>query len=308
MLGLECKSDCFTHNYLQMDNKNDARVFSLYTLQMSTFANNKDSVELLDGTVIPIEEIKKRKNEFLRKSLTDKDYKFTKRNSTLPHRIAFSSDDFIVFLIANPKKIKAEKNFQEVYYPNEPSIMVVFRVSDNKQAMVAIEKSSVFSSMEMVSDFIVNALRSILYEFELRPYLREKFDEQQFWTNVQHYSNRIKFIRFDFVKENNEDLYKNISEDLKDLASQTNSHNTVVQLTAETDGVLENINPQNKQLNGMVESASQGTSEIRMKVKGLKGVISTKGKSIKRQIDELELQGNRNDVLFILEMLFKDEK
>ncbi len=198
------------------------------------------------------------------------------------------------------------KEFHEVFYDNEPSILVVFQNIPEKQ-MIAIEKASeVFSSIDAVAEFIQKTLRYLLHEYKLMPYIRNIFDEKEFWALIADYKNRIKFIRFEFVKENNEELYKSIAGDLIDWTNEVNSHKTVLQITAPDEGVLENINQQNTQLNGMVHSASLGTSLVKVKVAEMKNTISTKGKTVKKEFKGLEIEGRDvNDVNFILQNIFK---
>lgn len=300
LLGLSNNS---TH--LNMEQQKST-VFAYYTLQMSTFSN-VEKVELLDGTVKTIEEIKSLKNDFLYDALTKKSYNFKYKNYQLNHKIVFASKEYIVLRVANFKTIKAEKEFHEVYYDNEPSIMVIFQNIPNKQ-MIAIEKApEVFSSVDAVAEFLEKGLTFILHEYNLKPHIRNIFDEQEFWSLISNYTNRIKFIRFEFVKENNDELYRTISEDLVDWSSSVNSHKTVVQITAPDDGVLEKINQDNKQLNGMIHSASLGTSPIKVKIAGMKSTISTKGKTITKEFKNIELESRDNkDIVYLLKSFFKD--
>lgn len=289
-----------------MSNKNKGIVFAYYTFQLSAKKNTGDVV-LLDGTKMDIKKIISQKNKLFADALVNKTYRFSYKSYSLNHKLIYAAEPYYVFRIANYKKLKAEKNFKEVYYDNEPSILVVIQNIPSKQTIAIQKDSSVFSSVDSISLILKNTIWNILHEYELKPEINNKFDEKEFWDLISKHKDIIKSIKFEFVKENNEELYRSISEEISDFSKDINSHKTVVQYTAPDDGYLEKINQKNKRLQDMVHTSSLGTAPITVKIGGHTHTISTKNKTITKEFGDIEIEGKtKEDIAYILKQIFKD--
>jgi hypothetical protein len=291
-----------------MANENKNIVLAFYTFQLSTTENHGE-VELLDGSKMTIKEIAFRKNELLSKALREKKYEFRYKRIKLNHKLIFVSEPYFIFKIANYKSLKIERDFQDVFVDTEPSIFVIVYNTPEKQTIAIQNEYKAFTSVDRVAEVIENTFRYILHEYHLKPAIRNTFDEQEFWALIKNYNNRITSIRFEFVKENNPDLYNGLADDLADFSKEINSHKTVQEFNAPPESVLENITPQNKKLEEFVSTAANGTSPIKVKVLGKTHYLSTKNKTIVKEFPDIEITAGTveeaQQIVKILDQFFK---
>jgi len=97
----------------------------------------------------------------------------------------------------------------------------------------------------------------------------------------------IKKLRFEFNYPNLPRVTKNLNSALKNASEIVNSTRSAIEFNAEEEKTLQNINANNKTINGLVKASAEGGTPIKMRVKGYKKYVETgnKAKTIEFDLD-----------------------
>jgi hypothetical protein len=136
-------------------------------------------------------------------------------------------------------------------------------------------------------------LNLYLHDYSIVIHIEPIIEATDFWKIVEQHQDAVERLNFNIVKPNLADISKSLKEPLKQLIDNTNSHKTIIHLNAPKNGVLDNLNPDNEQLNDIVNYSNQGGGEpIKIKIKGIKKMVSPKNKIKEIHIDSLEATGD----------------
>ena len=113
-------------------------------------------------------------------------------------------------------------------------------------------------------------------------------------------------IDFKFIKPNLASISKALPEDFKDFSNNVNSHESHIVLKAPKNGILENIDKKNKDINGLVNYTSNGAGDIKMKIKGITKKISTDESPIIVKIQEATINGPAEQVIKVYQELISE--
>jgi hypothetical protein len=127
----------------------------------------------------------------------------------------------------------------------------------------------------------------------------QMFESSTFWSYAKKYSGRIKAIDFEIIKPNLSKISHTIKDSLKPLIEKTNSHKTHLKLEAPKEGILENIDKENKLVDGLVSYSSEGGGNISMKVVGLTNTVKTKDMAKIKKIKEIDIKGSPDQIMKI---------
>lgn len=265
-----------------MINEEKKATFEFYTYEITpTTTYFRLFEEDLDEIGIKsIEELRQRKNLIFKDVITSDVFYFNYKRVQLLHKILYADDNYIIVKIANRKVVKAEVGFKTVIYPHEPSILVVIDNRADKQQIAIENAPAVFSSTSVVVKLFHASLDRILAKYHLAVAINNRFDPQDFWSLIAKNAGRIKELKIELTRENLSEIYKTISKQLVDYGESTNSQTVIVTQQAPKGSVLENLTPENEDLNDMVVASSKGTGPITLKLVGDRKSHSTKDKNI----------------------------
>ena len=133
--------------------------------------------------------------------------------------------------------------------------------------------------------------------------IESKFKNKEFWSII---GNRpITKVDFTIVKPNMSRISKTLSTAIKEAIETVDSHTTHVSFKAGKKSSLSNINQSNKDINGMVDYASEGAGNISVKLKGVKHVIKTADMTTTSEISQAEIEGTPNAIIQFMKSWFK---
>jgi hypothetical protein len=95
-----------------------------------------------------------------------------------------------------------------------------------------------------------------------------------------------------------------LSETLKDLAKDTNSSQSSLQLKSDPASALD-LDPEDQTVQGLVEYTSEGGGDISIRVKGLRKRIQTSNSVREIEMDDLQLSVSPDQVAATLRALLK---
>ncbi|PQJ31912.1 hypothetical protein BST92_08220 [Nonlabens arenilitoris] len=247
----------------------------------------------LFGEQITYEDLVNKKNEVFNDFVKD----LQNLNTGVPLELFSQEDDSFLFRIANPKKTIIYKDFKEIIENTEPYVYLAINLNDDVQKIGISHNTEAFSTTTVTKNAILKIFNKYLNQNSLSIELEQIFEENKFWNVANKYEGRIKLIDFEIIKPNMSRISQSIKATLKPLIQNTNSHKTHVKLSAPEQGVLENIDKKNKQVEGLVSYSSEGGGNITMKVLGLKSRIKTKNMAKTKKINELQLKGSPEQII-----------
>lgn len=275
-----------------MDNK--LINFNIYRFHLLPLTNNSNQMELFSKNKLSIDEIKKRKNEFLGLEL---DNLVSSKNNSHPLRLHNKEENFYLFKIAQKKTTTITKNFKTEKIDNEPYVYVIINNNEKVQKIAISDNSEAFSSPEVVKNILKKVFQKDLEKHGLNIEIEQLFDAVNFWKYVGKHKDEITYINFQFIKPNMANISSSLPEDFKGFAESVNSHESHITIKSPEKGRLENIEKSNPEINGLVDYASKGAGSIKLKVKNIRKVLSTKENPVILQVDEITIEGAAEQVI-----------
>lgn len=168
---------------------------------------------------------------------------------------------------------------------------MVINNDKNVQKIAISDNLEAFSSPDVVKNIILKILKKELAKFQLNIAIESMFDSVNFWDYIDKHKDKITYINFQYIKPNMASISKSLPEDFKTFSENVNSHESHITIEAPENGVLENIDKNNSDINGLVSYTSEGAGSIKLKVRNVRKYLNTKESPLILQIDEIELEG-----------------
>lgn len=199
-----------------------------------------------------------------------------------------------IYLMATPKSVTMETDeFTLKEIENYPKIYVI--VLNNKdEQIIAIEKrTTAFPKTQNAINKLSNRLNKILEIHNLNVHINPIYDKKYFWDFIKGKS--IRKLEFNLITPNMANISNVLSDDLKNLAKNSNTARTDLRLNAADDSSLI-IEPDNQDINDLVHYSSQGGGGIRLQCKEANRFTDlNKGVSMV-SCDSITLEGNPDNI------------
>lgn len=278
--------------------------FNLYRYQI--LPKDRHFQGALFGDIQTIDDLISKKNIiFVEQLVLIKEWK--NKRASINGKLVYNNDDFLIYRFASKKTVKIENQiFEEEQYENWPSILVAIWNKPDKQYILIQDRKQAFAHTKSVLNILLQSINTSINEKQLKFYAEPIFSKEAFWNIVNEYPNTMKNIRFELITPNMANISGVLSEDLKSLAKGTNTAKTFLEIDAD-DSKL-HIKKEDKQINGLVDYASEGGGNISIKIKGIKKRVQT-SKSIKSlDIKELEINNtNFQDIANLLQRVINEK-
>lgn len=268
--------------------------FYLYRYHLLPLESNTNQISLFNDESLSIEELKTRKNEFFNEILDSLDRNNLQKN---PLRLEHSEENFFLFKLAQKKSATITKNFKKKNVETEPYVYVIFNNNPKVQKIAISENPEAFTNTTVVKNLLLKVFKRDLKQYGLNIEIEQLFDPVNFWQYVSKYKTELTYINFEFIKPNLANISKSLPEVFRKFAETTNSHESHVSIRAPKNGILENIDKTNEDINGLVEYTSEGAGSIKLKVKGIKKQYDTKKNPKTLKIGELLIEGATEQVV-----------
>lgn len=268
--------------------------FCIYRYHLLPLTVNVSQTELFPNLKPTIEELKERKNEYFSLELNKLESDPSNGN---PIKLHFREDEYYIFKVANKKKAVITKNFKKETIENEPYVYVLINNDPSVQKIAISDNTNAFSSPGVVKTILKTLFRKDLEQYGLNIEIEQLFNATDFWEYIKTYKSVVTYLNFQFIKPNLANISKSLPEAFKLASDNVNSHESHITFKAPERGVLENIDKKNKDINGLVDYASEGGGTIKLKVKNIRKQLNTNDKPIIIQADEISIEGAAEQVV-----------
>lgn len=274
--------------------------FKVYRYQLLPIDRHTD--DLYDG-LTPAQLIE-RKNSIFAKTIP-----FVKthrhRGSDLSVRLESSGNETFTLSIASRRALTRETpDFRIEQIENWPHVAAIILNRPDEQYIVVQDRPTAFAHTDTVVKLIERATRTSLLRSGLRLHTERVFSKSHFWHLVSEYKDKITWIEFEFVTPNMANISNTLSNTLKELAKDTNSSQSNLQLRSDPASSLD-IDPKDETVQGLVDYTSEGGGDIAIKIKGLRKKIQTSRSIREIELDDLQLSGPPEQVARIVRDLLK---
>lgn len=264
--------------------------FEIYRFHLLPITTNQTSLFEKEMTY---EELVEKKNKFFDDIVQD----LQNQTQDFPIELYSTEDKSYLFRLANPKQTTIYRNFADIVENTEPYIYIVINTDPMVQKIAISRNSEAFSTPNVSKNVLLKIFGKYLKGYGLSIEFEQLFESNTFWSYAKKYDGRIKSIDFEIIKPNLSKISYTIKDSLKPLIESTNSHKTHLKLDAPIEGVLENINKDNKLVNGLVSYSSEGGGNISMKITGMKTKIRTDKMVKTKKISEVSIKGSPDQVI-----------
>lgn len=286
--------------------------FDLYRYQILPI-DRKQSIVFQDRE-LSVGELIERKNKFfidafenLCSEINDSHYHKDVIFGKIAPKIESTStnDNVYVFVMAKQKHITRETdNFTSQDIENWPKIYLIVMNNECEQIIAVERRTSAFSSTKNAVVKLTNKINAFLEWKNLAVHISPIYEKRSFWECIE--GKRVKKVEFNLITPNMANISQAISDDLKALAKNSNTARTELALNAVDNSSL-HITPDNEQIVDLVEYASQGGGEIKVKISGSKRAIDI-NKGIKTMsIDSMSIIGNAKNIQDIIKNVVSND-
>jgi len=273
------------------DKKSKDLQFYYYRYQIVPTSNSIQTT-IDDYEIKDYEDLVSKKNKIFRDVVNSKSILMQGRSADYIYKVLSVEHNYFLLRIARKKDINIDKeDFSEETIVSYPNVLILIDNRPSVQQLIIQMNYRAFESTEVVANILEKNFNRYLHQYQLSFYLRPITEKQEFWELTKKYEDRITQVAFEIIKPNMANISKNLSEDLKSLQKDTNSHKTKIELNSTEDSRLENLNEKNGELAGLVHYANEGGGEISVKVKGIRKKIHTNKQVITESIDEITIKG-----------------
>lgn len=272
-------------------------VFNIYTYQFKPIYLQRS---LFCDPDLNAQEAMENKNFIFAESL--KNAIFVYRNKRHNVHSIVETNDFLIFKISNPRKIKIEKSFKVIEETNEPSAYVIIN-NDKEVQRIAIQQDPLaFSDTNVIASIITNSTRQALQDAFLQMTIRREYSRSEFWDIVKSNPNKITSVLFQFDYPNLPRVRSVISEMLKEASTKTRSAKTILGFEAENNQTL-CIDETDTDIQELNNGAADCGAKVAIGIKGLKRKMRTGHTSKEVELDELQIIGDPNAIKDILKSI-----
>lgn len=271
-------------------------VFEQYRYQLVPISTN---IQLtIEGVVNSYEDLVYHKNEFLFRVLDINNFRIIGRGTELIYKVLGGDDNARLIKLGKEKEINIDtKDFTEETISTYPNVYIYFDNNPEHQFIYVQRNYKAFSSTQTVINLLEGALNRYLHKLQLKIYIKPIIEKEGFWDIVNSYQGVITKLSFELIKPNLANISSTLTDDLKSLQKNTNSHTTKLELNAPTGRTLENINQTNQDVAGIVDYAISGGGDVGVKAKGIRKTIRTDNHT-EISIDELYIVGKSETAAF----------
>ncbi|WP_148289324.1 hypothetical protein [Fibrella aestuarina] len=265
-------------------------------------------MNLFDRTYTP-EELKAIKNRIFAEIIATKQYFASLTRKQLYHKFIYlDGKDVFAFQLGTRKTVVLQnEEFNIKYEQNHPNVLIIIDNRPHVQKIAISVNEEAFSSPQVVANILQLNFNVSLDKYSLQISVNPILDRRDFWQLIKSYEDRITSLRFEIIKPNMTNISNSLSEGLKELVTATNSFKTRLDLNAPERATLENLNEKNIALAGIADySIEGGSTEISLKVKGLRSYIKTDGTVRKVSIDEAEIKGTPDKISTIFQKILSN--
>lgn len=265
--------------------KNKKTRFSIYRYQL--LPNSAKPLDLFD-VFKTREELIEKKNEFLKRVVLDTRNKYRGKGSRIIGKIEYESGDDILMKIGVEKSKEIHRSdFNKETIKDYPNIDIYINNRKDKQYLIIQQNLDAFSDSNTVAKMLKASWQYLLDDFKLSIYVEQTFDENQFWDTVRMYAGRITALKFEFIKPNISNISSEIKKVFNTIENDLNSHTVNLDLVAPKSSVLENIEPGNEIVEGLLGYNKEGGGKAPyIRAKGVRKNIKTIKTESTIEIDE----------------------
>lgn len=212
------------------------------------------------------------------------------RGSDLSVRLETEDNhDLFVLSVASRRALTRETpDFRKEQLENWPHVTAFILNRPEEQYILVQDRPAAFASTDTVVKIIKSSTRLSLQKAGLRLHTECLFDPKYFWDLVGQHKERITWVGFEFVTPNMSNISHTLSTTLKQLAKDTNSSQSSVQLKSDPASALR-LDPQEPIVQGLVDYTSEGGGDISIQIRGLRKKIKTSSSVREIELDELQL-------------------
>lgn len=268
--------------------------FHIFRYHLIPTTTDENQTKLFDKEKMTIEELKERKNSFLKEIILNSDYNKNPKNLL---KIEHYEDDHFFIKFAQKKSTKITQNFENFEIENEPYVYIIINNEHTTQKIAISENLEAFSKPAVVRNHLKTILNKGLAEFGLNIEIEELFNPESFWRIVQNHRFELKQIDFKYIKPNLAAISKSLPIDFRNFTDNVNSHESRIIINAPKNGILENVDKKNSTINGLVEYTSEGAGDIKIKIKGSTKKYSTKKNPVIVKEYETTIEGPIEQVI-----------
>lgn len=266
-------------------------IFEIYRFHLLPITTNQ--ISLFENEIMTYDELVEKKNQFFDEIVQN----LQNNNQDLPIELYSSEGSSYLFRLANPKTTLIYRDFAEIPEKTEPYIYIIINTDPQVQKIAISRNTEAFSTSSASKNVLDKILNKYLLPYSLSIEFEQMFQSATFWSYVRKYDGRIKSIDFEIIKPNLSKISHTIKDSLKPLIESTNSHKTHLKLDAPKEGVLENINTENKLVDGLVSYSSEGGGNISMKILGVSTRVKTENMTTTKKINEIQIKGSPNQII-----------
>lgn len=280
----------------------DRNILSFNIFRYHLLPISQDSVQtsLFPRQTFSQEEVIERKNEFFQITLNN--ISENKKIKT-PMIIHWNDEDYFVLKVANKKLTTIYKDFKSSDHPTEPFVYVLINNDPEVQKIAISENIQAFSNPLVVKNVLSKVFNKELKELGLSITINNLFDKQDFWKIIENNTNKITYIDFQFVRPNLAKISKSLNEVFRNFSKDLNSHESHLSVKSPTNGVLENLDKENKTLKGLTDYSSNGGGNVKIKVKGYSKLFNTNEKPVTVNVDEVNIEGVAEQIIPVLKSI-----
>ncbi|MHB2150310.1 hypothetical protein ACX8XP_14720 [Calditrichota bacterium LG25] len=252
-----------------------------------------------------LDELIRKKNEIFSDALLSIKI-FRTRKSVIKHKLIYQQENAYLFKFAVSRSVVIEtENFTEEEIANWPSVLVFIWNDPEKQIIAIQQKWKAFQDTNFLAKAIIDEINSVLSEWNLTVYYKTIFLEKAFWDLINEYKGKIKDVNFELITPNLANISDALSEEIKQLAIDTNAAKTKYELLSDPDSSII-IDEDDSRINGLVHYSSEGGGDISLRISGFKKRIHTKNSKKHIELEEAEiLKLSKNELLEIIKQLIQ---
>ena len=268
------------------------RVFSLYRYQILP-------LDTRPSLLYNLQDLIDRKNQYFMEALLS--LKISGKNGNrrrYRYELVCRINNFVMMITSRQKNVKV---IREDHTPADvDSFPFSYIIFDNEKEyqFVAVQESP-----ELHARTIVKKLEKSLQEKLKARYLTVKFSpvykESDFWVFARENEGKIISLSFSLITPNMSNISSMLSEDLKRTAKVTAAIETNLRLKSDSSSSL-NLQPDNDELNGLVNYAAEGGGEIRAKVRDSTLSFQSNDYQAVMEIGEMEFEGDLSSLVKLI--------
>jgi hypothetical protein len=253
--------------------------------------------QLLPNTTMPItlfdvirtkDELVESKNNFFKDVVIDAKVTYKGKGRKVLGKIEYNNGNDILLKIGVEKSKEIHKSdFNKETIMDYPNINIYINNDKDNQFLVIERNLDAFSDTVTVANILKESWNRRLKEYRLDLYIKQTFDDNQFWDTIKLYQDRITALKFELIKPNISNISGKIKEVFGVIGNDLNGHTIDLNLIAPSNSTLENLTPGNEVVESILSYNKEGGGEPpTIRVKGFSKSIKTIDSERSIEIDE----------------------